>query len=90
MMWDVAQLYANNGLLQEVVNGLSGSNQSRPNQTSASTVTPVLSLKSSSAPLGGAVIPQWGQCGGQGHIGSTQCQPPYKCIFYSQWWSDCR
>ncbi|KAM3554746.1 hypothetical protein MY1884_005965 [Beauveria asiatica] len=108
MMWDAAQLYANHGFIQEVVNDLIGSNKSHPNQTfthttgilsspksspssaSSPSSTSRLSPPSSSSSLSGGAIPQWGQCGGHGYTGNAQCQAPYKCAFYSQWWSDCR
>jgi chitinase len=38
----------------------------------------------------GSLVPQWGQCGGNGYTGSTQCAPPYKCTYGSQWWSQCQ
>jgi chitinase len=35
-------------------------------------------------------VPQWGQCGGQGYTGPTQCIPPYTCQGTSIWWSQCQ
>ncbi|KAG9246661.1 hypothetical protein BJ878DRAFT_478076 [Calycina marina] len=35
-------------------------------------------------------VNQWGQCGGKDYAGATVCKPPYKCTYYSAWWSDCR
>ncbi|PMB65607.1 Endochitinase 33 [Beauveria bassiana] len=102
MMWDVAQLYANHGFSQEVVNDLNDSSQSRPNQTFTPTPATSSSLESSSSsvsrpssvssssPSRGIAVPQWGQCGGHGYTGTAQCQAPYRCVSYSQWWSDCR
>ncbi|ETS86893.1 hypothetical protein PFICI_00721 [Pestalotiopsis fici W106-1] len=36
------------------------------------------------------LVNQWGQCGGSGYTGPTQCKPPYTCVRSSVWWSDCR
>ncbi|KAK8085921.1 chitinase [Apiospora phragmitis] len=41
-------------------------------------------------PTGGTLVDQWGQCGGQGYTGPTQCKPPYTCVKGGDWWSDCR
>ncbi|KAH6880307.1 hypothetical protein BKA70DRAFT_190458 [Coprinopsis sp. MPI-PUGE-AT-0042] len=32
---------------------------------------------------------RYGQCGGQGWTGPTQCQPPYTCSVTNQWYSQC-
>ncbi|KAG2017229.1 WSC domain-containing protein, variant 2 [Coprinopsis cinerea AmutBmut pab1-1] len=32
---------------------------------------------------------RFGQCGGQGWTGPTQCQPPYACQVSNQWYSQC-
>ncbi|KAG6027698.1 hypothetical protein E4U41_000856 [Claviceps citrina] len=94
MMWDMSQLYANSEFLNEVVSVIAGGptattlpppGTGTPTSTTASTVTP----SSSSAPSG-PLVPQWGQCGGQGWTGPTRCQPPYKCTYGGQWWSSCR
>lgn len=65
---------------------------SPPGSPSPGSPSPVSSLSPphSPSPPNGIAIPQWGQCGGKDYTGSTQCQPPYQCIFLSQWWSDCR
>ncbi|KOS17008.1 Endochitinase [Escovopsis weberi] len=39
---------------------------------------------------GSGTVPQWGQCGGAGYTGPTQCAAPYTCVSSSTWWSDCR
>ncbi|KAH8800004.1 hypothetical protein F5882DRAFT_394300 [Hyaloscypha sp. PMI_1271] len=54
-----------------------------PTTTSSST-------SSSASPTPTGTVNQWGQCGGQGYNGPTACVAPYKCTFYSIWWSDCR
>ncbi|KAK0756465.1 hypothetical protein N5P37_010937 [Trichoderma harzianum] len=59
--------------------------------------TPPATVTSSSAPgtsatpppSGGGSVPQWGQCGGQGYTGPTQCVSPFKCVATSEWWSQC-
>lgn len=101
MMWDMSQLYANTGFLQEVVNDLASSGTTPPPTSTPSnppptstpgttpTSTPTSGPTSTPTP-GGGTVPQWGQCGGQGYTGPTQCQAPYKCTYGGQWWSDCR
>ncbi|KAL5363677.1 glycoside hydrolase superfamily [Aspergillus floccosus] len=32
---------------------------------------------------------KWGQCGGQGWVGPTQCEPPSTCQIQNQWYSQC-
>ncbi|KAK7979930.1 hypothetical protein PG989_012387 [Apiospora arundinis] len=39
---------------------------------------------------GGPLVNEWGQCGGRGYTGPTQCKPPYTCVYGGEWWSDCR
>lgn len=54
--------------------------------TAATTTTSVSSTTSSSNQ------PQqtkWGQCGGQGWTGPTQCVPPSTCQVQNQWYSQC-
>ncbi|KAJ5875045.1 class III chitinase [Penicillium subrubescens] len=85
MMWDMSQLYANSGFLDQVVSDLSVS--VTPTTTTAMTFTTSSSVPSST---GGGLVAQWGQCGGEGYTGPTQCQPPYKCISGGQYWSSCQ
>lgn len=85
MMWDMSQLCANSGFLDQVVSDLSVSIP--PITTTATTLTTSSSLPSST---GGSLVAQWGQCGGEGYTGPTQCQPPYKCISGGQYWSSCQ
>jgi chitinase len=40
-------------------------------------------------PVGQGTVPQWGQCGGEGYTGPTQCVAPYTCVELSVWWSQC-
>ena len=39
---------------------------------------------------GTSAVAQWGQCGGVGYSGSTQCKPPYACVANSKWWAQCQ
>lgn len=58
----------------------------------SSTVAPVTSTMSTSATTTTAesgTVPRWGQCGGTGYTGPTQCAPPYSCVELSVWWSQC-
>ncbi|KAL2164872.1 hypothetical protein VTH06DRAFT_168 [Thermothelomyces fergusii] len=38
---------------------------------------------------GGGKVPHWGQCGGQGYTGPTECESPYKCTYQNEWYSQC-
>jgi len=91
MMWDMSQLYANSGYLSSVVSALGGSS-SPPATTSTPKPTTTLSTvtKTATPTPTGSLVPQWGQCGGNGYTGSTQCAPPYKCVYGSEWWSQCQ
>ncbi|KAJ2922101.1 hypothetical protein H1R20_g14984, partial [Candolleomyces eurysporus] len=37
-----------------------------------------------------AAVPPYGQCGGQGYAGSTQCDPGYVCVKLNDWYSQCQ
>lgn len=56
------------------------SSSSPPTSTATSTTT---------APGTGAPVPEWGQCGGIGYTGSTNCASPYACVCLSTWWCQC-
>lgn len=88
MMWDMSQLYSNSAFLSEIVGDLASGPTTTVPPGSTTTTTPT-QTSSTPAPTG-TLVPQWGQCGGQGWTGSTQCQPPYKCTFGGQWWSSCQ
>ncbi|KAG5917692.1 hypothetical protein E4U53_004172 [Claviceps sorghi] len=71
-----------------------------PTSTAPSSSIPTSSIPTSTAPTFTAptstappptasLVPRWGQCGGKGYRGPTQCQPPWKCIYQSEWWSSC-
>lgn len=38
---------------------------------------------------GGGTAPHWGQCGGNGWTGPTQCASPYTCKVSNPWYSQC-
>ncbi|KAH6608023.1 glycoside hydrolase family 18 protein [Trichoderma cornu-damae] len=56
--------------------------------TSTSKVPPPASSTPSSP--GGGTVPQYGQCGGEGYTGPTQCVAPYNCVAEGAWWSSCQ
>lgn len=103
MMWDMSQLYQNPGFQGEVVRYL-GSGASPPSTTTVSTSTAPPSTSntapsstssttpsstSSTAPGTGLPVPEWGQCGGIGYTGSTNCASPLSCLCLSTWWCHC-
>jgi chitinase len=77
MMWDMSQLYANSGFLAQVVTALG--------QTPG---TPPTNPPTDPPPGNGPLVPHWGQCGGEGYTGPTQCESPYTCQG-TQWWKSC-
>ena len=38
---------------------------------------------------GQAIVALWGQCGGEGYTGSTNCGVGNQCLYQSQWYSQC-
>ncbi|KAK2606276.1 Chitinase 2 [Conoideocrella luteorostrata] len=91
MMWDISQLYANNGFLDEIVADLAGGpTTTLPPGGTTTTAPGTIPTTTADTPPSGTLVPQWGQCGGQGWTGPTQCQPPYKCVSGGQWWSSCQ
>ncbi|KAL7620153.1 Chitinase 2 [Parahypoxylon ruwenzoriense] len=85
MMWDMSQLYQNNGFLDAVYSSLTG-----PGTAPTTTTTMVTTTSTTTTAPGATLVPQWGQCGGQGYTGPTECQPPYTCVKLSDWWSSCK
>lgn len=95
MMWDMSQLHANGPFLDDIVLYLAGGAgatspsgggaTTRNNKIPGNTATTAATI-----PTMGTLAPQWGQCGGYGWAGPTECQPPYKCIFNGPWWSSCK
>ncbi|KAI5924004.1 putative class III chitinase [Camillea tinctor] len=98
MMWDMSQLYGNPGFLDGVYSSLTSGGGSTtttaPGTTSTSTSTTATTFTTSTVTTttapGATLVPQWGQCGGEGYTGPTECQPPYTCVASGVWWSDCR
>ncbi|OBZ73447.1 Exoglucanase 1 [Grifola frondosa] len=43
----------------------------------------------SGSPTGGGTVAQWGQCGGTGWTGATQCVSPYTCHVLNPYYSQC-
>lgn len=106
MIWDMAQLFANAGYLARVVSQLGGGSGSTnghplpvpsPLSSPAVVVLEVFASSSSINEIGPPLsavfadtVPQWGQCGGIGYTGPTQCALPFTCNETSEWWSQCK
>ncbi|KAI1132326.1 putative endochitinase CHI2 [Nemania abortiva] len=58
----------------------------KPTSTTTSKPTSTTSSPTSTAT---GTVPQWGQCGGIGYTGPTQCQAPYTCVATGAYWSQC-
>ncbi|KAJ5115564.1 class III chitinase [Penicillium atrosanguineum] len=89
MMWDMSQLYANSGFLEQIISDLSVSSPPTITTTMATATAPTTTSSGPSS-SGGTLVAQWGQCGGEGYTGSTQCMPPYKCVSGDEYWSSCQ
>ncbi|KAL7892008.1 glycoside hydrolase family 18 protein [Trichoderma sp. TUCIM 5745] len=105
MMWDAGYSDANvnNGCnyAQEAKNILltgapcGGSSPPPASSSRAPTSTTKATSSSTSSasgtgPTGSGTVPQWGQCGGEGYTGPTQCVSPYTCVVSTEWWSSCQ
>jgi chitinase len=91
MMWDMSQLYQNPGFQEQVVQYLgsgSGSTGS-PTPTSTAVTSTTTSSPSSTSTPPGSGVPEWGQCGGTGYNGPTNCASPLSCVCLSAWWCQC-
>ncbi|KAK4097235.1 carbohydrate-binding module family 1 protein [Parathielavia hyrcaniae] len=95
MVWDMSQAHGNTGFLDTIVAALGGKlpdTTTTATTTTSSTITTTTTspttTTSSSQPIG-SLVPHWGQCGGRDFKGSTQCEPPYTCVFVGEWWSHC-
>ncbi|KAG8412651.1 Chitinase 2 [Metarhizium acridum] len=87
----LAAIQAKNILVNGAACGSSGPPIPTPTTTPATTTpTTASSTFSPTASPTGGTVPQWGQCGGEGYSGPTQCVPPYKCVKQGDWWSSCR
>lgn len=104
MIWDMSEVYSNSGFLSTVASELGGSSPPPASTTTAkatsttskSTGTPTTlstttrPTTTTGSPPSTTGVPQWGQCGGQGYTGPTQCASPYTCVATSEWWSQCQ
>lgn len=90
MMWDMSQLYANSGFLDQVVSDLSATSSPTTTTSITTAKTTTSTTTTSSSGSSSTLVPQWGQCGGEGYTGSTQCQAPYTCVSGGVWWSTCQ
>ncbi|KAK8912472.1 hypothetical protein H634G_06311 [Metarhizium anisopliae BRIP 53293] len=70
--------------------GPPSSTPATPPGPTATTMPSSTSVSSPTASPTGGTVPQWGQCGGEGYSGPTQCVPPYQCVKQGDWWSSCR
>jgi len=72
-----------------------GSGSTSPTSTSTSTTATETATKTSTTTTASATatgtgtVAQWGQCGGEGYTGPTECESPYTCVATSVWWSQC-
>ncbi|KAF7561314.1 hypothetical protein G7046_g2832 [Stylonectria norvegica] len=89
MIWDMSQLYSNSGFLNEIISDLASVPTTTVPSNPGTTTTTTTTTAATSSPTG-SLVPQWGQCGGEGWTGPTQCQAPYKCTASGQWWSSCQ
>ncbi|KAK4175762.1 glycoside hydrolase [Triangularia setosa] len=65
---------------------VSSSTATTPTSTRVSSTSTAVQTPTS-AP--GGTVPRWGQCGGQGYTGPTQCVAPYTCTVGNAWYSQC-
>ncbi|KAM3511786.1 hypothetical protein MY11210_004541 [Beauveria gryllotalpidicola] len=72
--------------------GTSPTSSSPPGACPTNSSPPGSSSSSSSAPGSSptGTVPHWGQCGGKGYNGPTECQPPFTCKKSGEWWSSCQ
>ncbi|PKS12630.1 hypothetical protein jhhlp_000838 [Lomentospora prolificans] len=55
----------------------------------ATTTTTRATTPTTSSGSGSGTVPRWGQCGGNGYTGATQCVSPYTCTKQNDWYSQC-
>jgi endo-1,4-beta-xylanase len=60
-----------------------------PTQSSTTLVTSTRTSSTVVATPTGALAQRWGQCGGNGWVGPTQCVSPWTCTFVNDWYSQC-
>ncbi|KFY21962.1 hypothetical protein V493_06949 [Pseudogymnoascus sp. VKM F-4281 (FW-2241)] len=68
--------------------GGTGPNPSTTAKPPTSTVKPPTST-ANPTPTQGPTVPKWGQCGGIGYTGPTQCAAGSTCRVNNQWYSQC-
>ncbi|KAK0736213.1 glycoside hydrolase [Apiosordaria backusii] len=68
-------------------NPISSSTATTPTSTRVSSTRTTAVTTPTSAP--GGTVPRFGQCGGQGYTGPTQCVAPYVCTVGNPWYSQC-
>lgn len=91
MLWDMSQLYSNNGFLSEILSDITGGPPSTTQPpTGTTTTSPGTTPPTSTPPPSGGGLDQYAQCGGSGYNGPTACKAPYTCVKQSEWWSSCK
>ncbi|EAU86100.1 endoglucanase II [Coprinopsis cinerea okayama7 len=50
---------------------------------------PVQTTAPPTTPPSQGTVPQWGQCGGNGYSGPTECVAPFRCVKTNDWYSQC-
>lgn len=63
----------------------SGTTSSTSTTVATGTTSTTTAVTSACATL----VAQWGQCGGEGFTGCTECASGYSCVATSDWWSQC-
>ncbi|KAM7198812.1 glycoside hydrolase family 18 protein [Rhypophila sp. PSN 637] len=94
MAWDMSQVFNNNGFLDSITAALASGGTDPVTTTTKPPISTTLTTSTTRPPIttttsGPGKVPQWGQCGGSGYTGPTECIPPYKCRALSEWWSQC-
>ncbi|EED15485.1 alpha-galactosidase, putative [Talaromyces stipitatus ATCC 10500] len=75
------------GTIQQTVSG-NGCRVFRLRASKASSTSTTTTTTTSSS--GQSLQTQWGQCGGQGWTGPTECQSPYTCQVQNDYYSQCK
>ncbi|KAI0473475.1 glycoside hydrolase family 18 protein [Xylariaceae sp. FL0804] len=92
MMWDMSQLWANAGFLDgvydDLTSGAATTTIAPTGTATATTMTTSTRTATSATSTSTGTVAQWGQCGGEGYTGPTECASPYTCQG-SYWWMQC-
>jgi endoglucanase len=75
-------------LLRQFFAGSSGG--SDPTPTTTATPTSTGGNGNNGGGGGGGLAQHWGQCGGSGWTGPTQCVSPYTCQKVNEWYYQCQ